>query len=160
MPAAPIRSSMIGRRVWYRGSVEDAHGLRFVVAGEKHKGGDTVLTLATYAGRTSLRDVRPASVDLVPDGPRHEVRDALRRAQAVQGEFARQHLARTVNQDVDDSVSALHNRIQDLIDRKRPVEAEYWLLQGERFVGAITHAHLQARVDALKIVGDDESWLP
>lgn len=155
-------TSMIGRRVEYRGSVEDAYGLRFLVEDDNLDNGDRRLTLANYAGQTMLRGVRPSSVKPVPEGPRHQVRNAHRRVQDVQSEYDRQQLAQSMNQEITDAFSTLGKRIQDLIDRKRPVEAECELLQFERFVGIIAHPQLQERVDALKlkIAGDDESWLP
>ncbi|UKD50921.1 hypothetical protein L3Q65_01090 (plasmid) [Amycolatopsis sp. FU40] len=153
---------MIGRRLEYRGSVEDAYGLRFLVADDNHDIADRRLTLATYAGQTVLRGVRLSSVKPVPEGPRHRVRNAHGRVQVAQAEYHRQQLAQSMNQEITDAFSALGERIQNLIDRKRPVEAECELLQSERFVGIITHLQLQERVDELKlkIAGDDESWLP
>lgn len=149
---------MIGTRVEYRGSIDDAYGLRFVIAEKHGTGADAKLTLATYDGHTALRNVRPSSVAPVPAGPRHQVRRAEERAQVAQGELAR-------NREkwlpyIRDHYEALPATIRDLIRRKRPVEAEYWLLQAERFVDIISHKVLQARLDALVIAGHDESWLP
>ncbi|MET9260454.1 hypothetical protein [Amycolatopsis sp. NPDC004079] len=156
-------SSMIGKRVEYRGGVENAHGLRFVVALERcNSVGDTLLVLETYAGRVALRDVRLSDVVPVPEGPRHQVQNPHGRAQAVQHAFARRSPAQPRYQGAAATVSALHKKVQDLIDAKRPVEAEYWLVQAEQFVGIITASQLDERVQALnlKIAGDDESWLP
>lgn len=150
---------MIGTRVEYRGSVEDAWG-RYVIAEEVLAGTGTRYTLATYAGDIALHDVRPTSVTPIPDGPKHRVTSAELRAQIVQGEFARQYPPGYWLPYIHDSIDTLPRRISALIKANRPVEAEYELLQAEKFVGCINYATMQKRMDALVIAGDDESWMP
>lgn len=150
---------MIGTRVEYRGSVEDARGCRFVVANEAGVGGDARCDLATYRGEVALRGVRASSMTPVPAGERHRVLCAEIRAQIVQGEFARQYPVGSWKHYVHEAMDTLPRRVADLIAAKRPVEAEAALLNGEVFVGMISPDVFESRMRALVVAGDDESWL-
>lgn len=150
---------MIGKRVDYHGSLDDAWG-RYVVAEEADTDDRPRYVLTTYTGEPALRRVRRESFTPVPDGPRHEVRGAALRALVAQREFGRKHPPGSVLPYVTEANDTLPGRIADLIDRKRPVEAEYWLLQAECAAGCISAQVFQDRVEAPIIAGDDESWMP
>ncbi|WP_410646247.1 hypothetical protein [Amycolatopsis sp. cmx-4-54] len=149
---------MIGQRVFYDGSIVDAEG-RYLVSDEHTTEHGSRYTLTTYAGDVALRNVRAESITPVPEGPKHRVLAAQGRAQVVQGEFWRQFPPGTWLPYIHERYDRLHRDVDDLIRRNRPVEAEYSLLNAERFVGCISYDEMSARITALVIAGDDESWL-
>ncbi|RSM68691.1 hypothetical protein DL991_41210 [Amycolatopsis sp. WAC 01375] len=149
---------MIGQRVFYNGSIIDAEG-RYLVSDKQTTPDGPRCTLTTYAGAVALRNVRAESITPVPEVPKHQVLAAQGRAQVVQGEFWRQFPPGTWLPYIHERYDRLHRDIDDLIRRNRPVEAEYTLLNAERFVGCISYAVMSARIAALVIAGDDESWL-
>lgn len=149
---------MIGTRVEYRGSVEDAWG-RYIVAEETVTEVGTRYTLATYRGEVVLRGVRAGSFTPIPVGPKHQVPGAQLRAQIVQGEFGRQYEPGHWLPDIHEFFEhRLPGRITDLLAANRPVEAESALLNAELFVGCIDNATFQKRMAELVVAGDDESW--
>lgn len=149
---------MIGQRVFYNGSIIDAEG-RYRVTDEQATADGPRYTLATYAGEVALRNVRAESITPVPEGPKHQVHAAQERVQVVQGEFWRQFPPGTWLPYIHERYDRLHRDVDDLIRRNRPVEAEYTLLNAERFVGCIPYDVMQAHIKALVVAGDDESWL-
>ncbi|WP_143267060.1 hypothetical protein [Amycolatopsis thailandensis] len=148
---------MIGQRVFYDGSIIDAAG-RYRVTDEQITPDGPRYTLATYAGEVALRNVRRESITPVPDGPKHQVLAAQERVQVVQGEFWRRFPPGTWLPYIHEHYDNLHRHIDDLIQRNRPVEAEHSLLNAERFTGCIPYDVMAARINALVVAGDDESW--
>jgi hypothetical protein len=151
-------ATMIGRRVEYRGSVEELWGRYEVV--EEVAGPEVRFHLATLEGEIVLRGVRRASFTPVPASGEHVVLGAELRAQIVQGEFARRWTHGEWIEEVVAGIEGLPARVSELIARRRPVEAEYALLCAEQFVGCISYGQYAERVQALTVAGLDESWMP
>jgi hypothetical protein len=157
---ANAQATLIGTRVEYRGSLEDAWG-RYVIAAEVPTDDEPRYELATYAGVIAVHNVRSSSFTPVPAGPKHVVLAAQARANVAQGEFGRQFELGEWNPDIHEFYDhRLPGYIADLIRANRPVEAEQALLNAELFVGSINRQQFYERIDALVIAGDDESGMP
>lgn len=150
---------MIGTRVRYHGSIEDAWG-PYRVAAELSTDEGPLYELATSAGVIAVQRVRRSSFTPVPVGPMHVVVAAQMRANVAQGEFGRQfkpgHWQEYIHEFFE---HGLPGDVAKLIRANRPVEAEAMLLNAELFVGCIARPEFEQRMAALVVAGDDDSWM-